>query len=63
MSLLFASMLRQMFPPVTERPQTARIPAFWQKLELLPLPSGPANALLTCAIVLAIILYLLIMRA
>jgi hypothetical protein len=62
-SLLLASTLRLTFPPVTERPQTAKIPAFWQKLELSPPSFSLKLALLPCAVLLAIILYLLISRA
>jgi hypothetical protein len=62
MSVLLVSTLRLLFPPVTERPQAAKIPAFWQKLELSPLSFSLKNALLPCAVLLAIILYLLINR-
>jgi hypothetical protein len=62
LSVLFVSTLRLTFPPVTERPQAAKIPAFWQKLEL-SLPSlSVKSALLPCAVLLAIILYILISR-
>jgi len=62
-SALLVSSLRLIFPPVTERPQTAKIPAFWQKLELLPLPFNLKSALLPGAVLLAILLCLLIIRA
>jgi hypothetical protein len=51
--LVFA--LRLVFPPVTDRPQTAKVPAFWQKLEMAPLSISPRGAL----VLLAVILYLL----
>jgi hypothetical protein len=59
MSALLVSSLRLTFPPVGDRPQTANIPAFWQKLELSPLSLNVKRALLPCAILLAVILYLL----
>jgi hypothetical protein len=62
LSILLVSTLRLTFPPVTERPQAAKIPAFWQNLELSPLSFSLRNSLLPCAI-LAIIVYLLISRA
>ena len=62
LSLLLVSTLRLIFPPVTERPQAAKIPAFWQKLELSPPSFSLKNAVLPCAALLAIILYLLIRR-
>jgi len=61
-SVLLASTLRLTFLPVTERPQTAKIPAFWQKLELSPSSFNLNSALLPCAVLLAIVLYLLISR-
>jgi hypothetical protein len=63
LSVLLVSTLRLIFPPVTERPQAAKIPASWQKLELLPSSFIHKGALLPCAALLAIILYLLISRA
>jgi hypothetical protein len=63
LSVLLVSTLRLLFPPVTERPQTAKIPAFWQKLELAPPSFSLRGALLPCAALLAIILYLVISRA
>lgn len=33
---LIVATLRVMFPPATERPVVARIPAFWQRLDLVP---------------------------
>jgi hypothetical protein len=63
LSVLLVSTLRLIFPPVTERPQAAEIPAFWQKLELSPPSFTYKGALLPCAALLAIILYLLISRA
>jgi hypothetical protein len=62
-SVLLVSTLRLTFPPVTERPQAAKIPGFWQKLELSPPSSSLKGALLPCAVLLAIILYLLTSRA
>jgi hypothetical protein len=58
-SVLLVSTLRLTFPPVTDRPQAANAPAYWQKLELLPLSPGLKSGLLPCAILLAVILYLL----
>jgi hypothetical protein len=49
-------------PPITERPQVAKIPAFWQKLELSPSSFSLKSALLPCAVLLAIVLCLLIIR-
>ena len=63
LSVLLASMLRLKFPPITERPQAAKIPAFWQKLELSSPSFSLRSALLPCAVLLAILLYLLISRA
>lgn len=62
LSVLLASTLRLTFPPLTERPQTAKIPAFWQNLELSMPSFSLKNALLPCAVLLAIVLYLLISR-
>jgi hypothetical protein len=59
MSLLLVSTLRLMFPPIPDRPQSAHAPAYWQKLELLPLPAALGSALLPGAIVLAVLLYLI----
>lgn len=62
LSVLLVSTLRLIFPPVTERAQAAKVPALWQKLEL-PAPSFRLrSALLPCAILLGIILYLLVRR-
>ncbi|HEX7361659.1 MAG TPA: hypothetical protein VF283_14310 [Bryobacteraceae bacterium] len=61
-SVLLVSTLRLLFPPVTERPQTAKFPAFWQKLELAPLSFRLKGAVLPCAALLAVIVYLLISR-
>jgi hypothetical protein len=63
MSLLLVSTLRLIFAPPAERPQIAKIPAFWQKLELLPLPFTLKNALVPGAILLAILIGLLILHA
>ncbi len=57
--LLLVSTLRLMFPPIPDRPQAASIPAFWRKLELAPFPVSLKSALVPCAVVLAVILYLL----
>ena len=57
--LIFVSTLRVAFPPVTDRPQAANAPAFWQKLELAPFSLSRKSALVPCAILLAAILYLL----
>jgi hypothetical protein len=57
--LLLVSTLRLAFPPITDRPQAANAPAFWQKLELAQLSLSPKSALVLCAILLAAILYLL----
>lgn len=58
--LLLVSTLRLTFPTIADRPQAANVPAFWQKLELAPLPLSPRSALVPCGIVLAMILYLLV---
>jgi hypothetical protein len=63
LSVLLVSTLRLTFPPVTERPRAAKIPAFWQKLELSPPSFSLKSALLPCGVLLAIILYLVIRRA
>ncbi len=63
LSVLLVSTLRLTFPPVTERPQAAKIPAFWQKLELSPPSFSLKSAVLPCVLLLAIALYLLISRA
>lgn len=60
LSVLLVSTLRLIFPPVSERPQAAKIPAFWQKLELSAPSFKWKSALLPCAILL--IVYLLISR-
>jgi hypothetical protein len=57
---LIISTLRVIYPPFSEAPQTAKIPAFWQKLELLPPSFSLKAALVPCVILLAIILYLFI---
>jgi hypothetical protein len=62
LSVLLVSTLRLIFPPVTERPQAAKIPAFWQKLELSAPSFRLKSALLPCAVLLAIVLCLLIGR-
>jgi hypothetical protein len=36
--ILLLSTLRFIFPPLADRAQIARVPAHWQKLELVPLP-------------------------
>jgi hypothetical protein len=60
--LLFASTLRLAFPPITDRPHAAKVPAFWQKLELAPLSLSPKSALVPCGILLIVILCLLGIR-
>jgi hypothetical protein len=62
-SVVLVSTLRLTFPTVTERLQADKIPAFWQKLELVPPSFSVKSALLPCALLLAIILYLLISRS
>ncbi len=62
LSVLFVSTLRLMFLPITERLRVAKAPAFWQKLELLPPPFSLKSALLSSAVLLAIVLCLLILR-
>lgn len=62
LSVLLVSTLRLIFPPVTERPEAARIPAFWQKLELSAPSFELKSALLPCAVLLAVILYIIIRR-
>jgi hypothetical protein len=59
MSALLISTLRLMFPPITERPQAANVPAFWQKLELSPVGLRIKSAILPGAILLLLIFYLL----
>jgi hypothetical protein len=58
-SLLLVATLRLIFPPVTDRPQAANIPAHWQKLELLLFSLDLRSILLSCGVLLAVILYLL----
>lgn len=58
-NLLLASSLRLTFLPVTDRRQTPKIPALWQKLELSIPSFSLKSALLSCTVLLAIILYLL----
>ena len=58
--LLLVSTLRLIFPPIADRPQVANVPAFWQKLELAPLSLSPRSALVSCGILLAVILYLIV---
>jgi hypothetical protein len=58
-SLLLVATLRLIFPPVTDRPQAANIPAHWQKLELSPFSLDLRSVLLSCGVLLAVILYLL----
>jgi hypothetical protein len=57
--LLLVSTLRLEFPSIADQPQAAHAPAFWQKLELVPLSLSPKNVLVPCGILLAVILYLL----
>jgi hypothetical protein len=58
--MLIVSTLRVTFPPLTERPQAANMPTFWQKLEL-SLPSfSLKKVILPCLFLLAIIMFLLI---
>jgi hypothetical protein len=59
MSALLVSTIRLMFPPITDRPQAANMPAFWQKLELSPLALRLRDALVPAAILLVLIFYLL----
>ncbi len=59
MSALLASTIRLMFPPITDRPQAANMPAFWQKLELSPLALRLRDALVPAVILLVLIFYLL----
>jgi hypothetical protein len=61
-SVLIVSTLRLKFAPVTEQPQAAKIPAFWQKLELSPPSFSVNSALLLCAVLLVILLHLLVSR-
>jgi hypothetical protein len=60
LGLLLVSTLRLIFPPIADRPQAANVSAFWQKLELAPLSLSPRSALVSCGILLAVILYLLV---
>src|ERR1035438_8385062 len=48
LGVLIVSTLRLTLPPITERPQVAKIPAFWQKLELSPSSFSLKSALLPC---------------
>jgi len=57
-SFLLVPTLRLTFRPVTDRPHAAKIPAFWQKLELSPFTLDVKSAMLSCGILLALILYL-----
>ena len=57
--MLLVSSLRLAFPSIADRPQAANAPAFWQKLELVPLSLSPKSALVPCGILLIVILYLL----
>jgi hypothetical protein len=59
MSALMVSMLRLIFPPITERPQAAHTPAYWQKLELSPLGLRIKSGIVPVAILVVLILYLL----
>lgn len=61
-SVLVVSMLRLIFPPVIDRPQAAKIPAFWRKPELVPLSLSLKGALVPCVVLLVVILYLLVGR-
>lgn len=56
---LIVSTLRLIYPPFTERPQEAKMPVFWQKLELLPPPFSLRMVLVPCLLFAAIVLYLL----
>ena len=58
LSVLLASTLRLTFPPVNERLQTAKIPTFWQKLELLQ-PSFKERTV-PYVVAVAVFLYVLI---
>lgn len=58
MSALLASTIRLMFPPITDRPQAANIPAFWQKLELSPLALRVRDALVPAVILIVLIVLL-----
>ncbi len=59
MSTLLASTIRLMFPPITDRPQVANIPAFWQKLELSPLALRIKDAIVPALLLLVLIFYLM----
>lgn len=56
-SLLLLSILRITFPPIADQPQAARVPAFWQKLEIAGPPLSVRTALLSFAVVLLILVY------
>jgi hypothetical protein len=58
-SFLLVATLRLTFPPVTDRPPASKIPSFWQKLELSPFTLDVKSAVLSCAVLLVLILYLL----
>ncbi|MBV9505196.1 MAG: hypothetical protein JO323_09360 [Acidobacteriia bacterium] len=59
-SILLVSTLRLVFPPLVHRSQTAKVPAFWQKLEIVPPAVGRKAVLLPFATVLALMAYLLL---
>ncbi len=58
--LLLVWTLRLAIPAITDRPQAVNAPAFWRKLELVPLSFSAKSALVPGGILLLVIVYLLI---
>ena len=56
---LMLAPLRVMFQPVDERLKSISIPAYWQKVELRPVPVQLAFFLLPTGIGFAVLLYLI----
>jgi len=56
-SFLQVATLRLTFPPLADRPQAAKVAAFWQKLELSRFSLDLKTAMLACGTLLALILY------
>jgi hypothetical protein len=49
--------LQLTFPPLADRPPVAKVPAFWQRLELSRFSLDLKTAMLACGTLLASILY------
>lgn len=58
LSWLMLAPLRVMFQPMEERLKTINIPAYWQKVDLRPMPVQLLHFLLPSGIGLAVLLYL-----